>query len=246
MRRELDTEHALYLGQLIANGVTMRTPIEVTDCDGILNVVVDGRHRKEGYELAGMNEIDVRVLEFESEVEMIGYAYRANAGGSLPPTPEDTEHTVMLLIDKGESIKRISELLSLPPGMTRIYVKSVKSKSARKQLMKAASAVTDGGLTIAQAAEKHGVDPETLKDHLSGKRRKHKQGVADVQRQLTTAYKSMGSKNAALIRSLLEKLDDGDVTRRQVADIFAHINELQKSASRALEGWRSRFEVKKA
>jgi len=246
VRQELNENHAIYLGQLIENGVPMRDPIEVTDRDGVLNIVVEGRHRKEGYELARVEEVDVRVLECESEAEMIGYAYRANTGGSLPPTPQDTEHTVMLLIDNGETIKHIGELLGLPASMTRIYVKAVKAKIARQQIMKATSAITEGGLTVPQAAEKHNVDPDTLKAHLSGKRKKHKQGIADIQRNLTTAYKSQGSSNAALIRSLLEKLEDGDVTRKQVTEIFDHIAGLQKGAIRSFEGWRKRFEAKKA
>ncbi|MBI2475016.1 hypothetical protein HYV69_01180 [Candidatus Uhrbacteria bacterium] len=246
VRKELNTEHALYLGQLIESGVKMKDMIDVTDRGGEQNVVVEGRHRKEGYELAHVEDIDVRVLEFESEAEMIGYAYRANTGGSLPPTPQDTEHTVMLLIDKGETIKHIGELLGLPASMARIYVKSVKSKIARQNLMKATAAVTEGGLTVQQAAEKHGADFEDLKTHLSGKRKQRKNGVADIQRSLTSAYKSMGSSNAAMIRSLLEKLEDGDVTRKQVTEIFNHLTALQKSALRSIEGWRKRFEAKKA
>lgn len=131
----------------------LRDPIEVTDRDGVMNVVVEGRHRKEAYELNNVAEIKVKVLEFDDEAEMIAYAYKANTGGSLPPTPQDTEHTIMLLLEHGETMKRIGELLGLPAGMARKYISSVKSKISRQKLMKAAAAITDGGLTVAKAAE---------------------------------------------------------------------------------------------
>lgn len=141
----------------------LRDPIEVTDRDGVMNVVVEGRHRKEAYELNNVAEIKVKVLEFDDEAEMIAYAYKANTGGSLPPTPQDTEHTIMLLLEHGETMKRIGELLGLPAGMARKYISSVKSKTSRQKLMKAAAAVTDGGLTVAKAAEQYEVDADALR-----------------------------------------------------------------------------------
>ena len=244
VRKELDVEHALYLAELIENGTPMRDLIEVTDTAGHTNIIVDGRHRKDAYELAKIKEIEVKVLAFESEIEMIGYAYRANSGGSLPPPRHDTEHTVMLFIDRKESLKNIAQLLGLPIGMTRSYVAAIKAKETRQKIAKAISAVTDGGLTVAKAAENYGVDADSIKDHISGKRKGHKNGIDDIQRGLTTDYKSLGSKNAALLRSILDKFEDGDVTRKQVLAILDHLVDLQKGAARSLKSWRDRFEAK--
>jgi hypothetical protein len=243
VRKALNQDHALYLADLIENGVQLRDLIEVTDRDGVMNIVVEGRHRKEAYELNNVAEVKVKVLEFDDEAEMIAYAYKANTGGSLPPTLQDTEHTIMMLLERGEAMKRIGELLGLPAGMARKYINSVKSKTSRQKLMKAASAITDGGLTVAKAAEQYEVDADALKQVLSGHKRKHKMGVAEVQRGLTKTYKSLSSKNAALIRSLLEKYEDGDVTERQVREIFAHIEQLQKRSTRAVSDWKKRFDA---
>lgn len=243
VRKELDQTRAIYLGELIDNGVEMSDPIEVTDLNGLMNIVVDGRHRKEGYELANVSEIKVNVLEFENETEMIAYAYRANAGGSLPPTPQDTEHTILLLLERGEAMKRISEMLSLPTGMARRYIAEVKSKAARAKLQRAVAAVTDGGLTVAKAAEQYDVDHGKLKEALSGRKREIKWGIAEVQRNLTKSYRSAAQKNAALVRSLLEKYEDGAVTSRQIRDIFRHIEQLQKRANRSILDWEKRFDA---
>jgi ParB-like chromosome segregation protein Spo0J len=237
VRQALNQDHALFLAELIENGVEL-PPIRITSgC-----VVIDGRHRIEAHELNDRVEIKAEIVDVKTENEMIAEAYKANVGGSLPPTPQDTEHTIMLLLERGEAMKRIGEMLGLPAGMARKYINSVKSKTSRQKLMKAASAITDGGLTVAKAAEQYEVKLEKLKEILSGHKRKNKQGISEIQRGLTKTHKSLSQKNAALIRSLLDKYEDGDVTERQVREIFSHIDQLQKRAARAISDWKKRFD----
>src|SRR6185295_7795657 len=90
------------------------------------NIVVDGRHRIEAHELNNLADIRCEVIEAGDETALIVMAYKENVGGSLPPTPDDTEHTVMLLLEHGEAMKDIATLLRLPPGMARKYVTQVK------------------------------------------------------------------------------------------------------------------------
>ena len=178
---------------------------------------------------------------------MIAYAYKANTGGSNPPTAADTEHTVMLLLERGEAKRRIGELLGLPAGLASKYINEVKSKAARAKLLRAEAAVVDGGLTAPKAAEQYNVDVEKLKEELSGKKRKQKQnGIEDSQRKLTQLFKSMGQKNAAMLRQILVMFEDADVTERQVAKVFDHLESLQKQAARAVADWKKRFEVLKS
>ena len=246
IRQALDQNRALYLGELIAAGVPMKDPIEVTDRGG-MNNIVDGRHRKEGYELADVAEIDVRVLEFDDDAEMIAYAYRANVGGSLPPSPADTEHTVSLLIAQGKSHKYIAESLgNLPISLVRQYVNQVKSKITRQKLQQAVTAVTENGLTVPKAAEQFGVDPDKLKEVMGGKRKKQKEGIADLQRAITRTYKSLTSTNAALLRKVFEKLEDADMTAKQAEAIFEHLERLQASSQRAIAEWKQRFKANSA
>jgi len=239
VRQQLDADHVVYLAQLIEAGVNMRDPIEVTaDLS-----VVDGRQRREAYDLAGVTSVTVRVIEFESEAELISYAYRSNVGGSLPPTPADTEHTVMLLLDRGEPKRRIGELLGLPTSLARKYIAGVEAKRARALLQEAVSAVAEGGLTVAKAAERFGVDLDQLKEKLSGQRPNGRENLAEVQRKLSNRFRSGGQKNAALLRSLLEGFGDGDVTEKQAKDIFRHLERLQLRSIKAVADWRSRFEA---
>ncbi|MDP3985186.1 MAG: hypothetical protein Q8P82_00320, partial [bacterium] len=181
VRKALDEGHAMALAELIETGVEMSDRIEITDM-GIPNSIVNGRHRKEAYELAKVKEVTVDVLSFESQTELLAYAYRANTGGSLPPTREDTELVVMTLVDSGEKPKRIGELLGLPPSLIRRYTADLQTKRARTKLAQAAAAVTDGGLTVAKAADQFEVDLEQLKELLSGRRKKQRRnGIGDLQ-----------------------------------------------------------------
>lgn len=237
VREALNQDHALFLAELVEHGVQL-PPIKITS-EG---AVIDGRHRIEAYELNNRTKIECEVVKVATETELIAMAYKANIGGSLPPTAQDTEHTIMLLLDRGETMKRIGELLGLPAGMARKYINSVRSKISRQKLMKAASAITNGGLTVAQAAEQYGVEPEKLKEILLGHKRKHQHGVSEIQRDITKTHKSLSQRNAALIRGLLDKYEDGDVTERQVREIFAHIEQLQKRANRSVRDWKKRFD----
>lgn len=243
VRKELDIERVCFLAELIENGVLMRDNIKATrDL-----VIVDGRHRWEAYDLNKITEVNVDIVDVVDEVTLIAEAYKANIGGSKPPTAEDTNHTIELLIERKQSIKGIAELMALPPSMARKYVNEVKSRLNRAKMMAALKAVTHGGLTVNQASVQYGVDVEKLKESLSGTRKKNKEsahGVEELHRNLTKHYKSISSTNAATLRKLLEQYEDGDVTPEQVKEIIKHLEQLQKKTSRALADWKQRFEVK--
>ena len=241
VRIGLNQDHALQLADLVENGVEL-SPIKITK-DG---VVVDGRHRIEAHELCQKTEIEAEIVEVVGgEAGLLAAGFKYNFGGSLPPTTADTEHTIQLLLDCGASKKAVADMLGLPVSLTRKYIAQIESKIKRQKLQRAVTAVTEGGLTAAQAAEKHGVEPESLKETLSGHRKKAKrEGIEEIQRSLTTTHKSLSQKNAALIRDLLIKFEDGDVTAKQVREVLVHIEGLQKRSASSVADWRKRFEAK--
>ena len=244
VRHQLNTDRAIALAELLESGVQFKDLIEVTDFNEVANTIIDGRHRAEAYDLNGVTEVKVRVLEFDSEVEMIGYAFRANAGGSLPPTQQDTEHTIMLLHERKQNPKQIGDLIGFPASLVRKYVEMVQSKVARQKMMDAVASITEGGLTVAKAVEKHGVDAEKLRAVLTGQRKKLKKGgVAEVQRNLTKAFRSQSQKNAALMRRLQDWREDGEITQQNVRKIFAQIENHQRQVAKTTAEWRARFEA---
>lgn len=245
VRKSLNQDWAIDLALLLENGVKL-PPIKIAENSFFPDVhkkwiVVDGRHRIEAYEINDQKDIDCEIVSIKDEKELIALAYRANLGGSLPPRREDTEHTIRLLIERGESVKNLADILGLPAGVARKYLNEVRSKDKRAKELRAVSGVTEGGLSVPKSAEQHGVDEERLREILGGRGRKHKKGIEEMQRSLTLLYKSIGLKNAAFMRKLLEKYEDGDVTMRQVKEIFDHVENLQKRSARSLADWRKRF-----
>ncbi len=204
--------------------------------------IIDGRHRKEAYEICGIQDVKVEVYDITEQAELIAAAYKANDGGSLPPSSADTEHTIMLLLKNNITKKRIGEMLGLPPAIARTYVNSVQSKLNRLAVRNAAEAVAEGKMSVPAAAEHFGVEIDTLKDHIKGvKGPRSKKGVQELQVQVTTTHRSLSSKNAALMRSVMAKYQDGDMSRKQVLAIIEHIENLQKKGNRSIADWKARF-----
>lgn len=242
VRTQLNPDHVLYLAGLIENGVKL-PPIKITR-EG---VIIDGRHRFDAYNYITKPpaELECEVVEVEDEADMISKAYLANVGGSLPPTTNDTEHTIKLLLERNEPQKNIAALLGLPLSLAKKYVQNVSSKISRQKMQHAMAAVGEENMTIAQAAEKFGVDFEKLKNVVTGRRRKSKKGLADLQSEVTRIFKSKNSKTAAILKKLSEMFEDGDVTPKDVDEILEHIQNLNGRAGRIVEDWKNRFQLLK-
>lgn len=239
VRTVLNQDHALMLGELLEAG-TVLTPISIT-AD---MVVIDGRHRIEAHELNGLKEIQAVVVSVENDVELISKAFQANMGGALPPTRADIEHTIIMLLDRNVAQKSIADLLKLPPSVAKKYIKDVISKNNRIKMANAVSAVTAGGLNVAEAAEKYGIKPEKLSEQLNGKAKVPQLGIAELKRALTSQNKSNSLRNANLIKSAMDKYEDGDISEIQMRVLFTHLEHLQGKANRSLADWKARFEAK--
>ncbi len=240
VRQTLNHDHVLALAELIEGGIAMKDPIEILED----RTIVDGRHRKQGYELNDWTEVVCRVLHFNSDAEMIAYAYKQNTGGSLPPSRTDTEHTVRLLLDRKMAKKNIGSALGLPPEVAVKYVNIVQSKIARQKLQQAASAVIDGGLTTPKAAELHDVDVDQLRQMLSGSKKKSKKGLPQKQQQLSTAYRALASTQGKIMKWLLEQIDEGDVLATQAHDFIESVGKTQSRLAKSLDNWKQRLDGK--
>lgn len=240
VRQKLDEDRVMLFMELIASKSQLPL-IEVTEDFN----TVDGRHRLEAYVLSDITHVRVQVLRFDSEAEMIGYAFRKNTGGAKPPTTDDIEHTTKLLLERGCKDRTIAEELNLPLVMIKKYIQTVKDRLSRAKMQRAVSAVTEGGLTVQKAADQYDVDVESLKVSLSGKRRKQKtNGVTELQRAITQNSKSFSQIKASAMKKLIDQYDDGDVTERQIREIIEHLKEIDNRATRNLRQWEQRFEAK--
>lgn len=243
VREGLDQEHVLYLAELISNKVPMRELIEVVENKDSTFMLVEGRHRKEAYELNDYKTLEVKVLEFDDYAEMVGYAYRANTGGNKPPTPADTEHTILTLINKGVAKKRIPELIGLPDKMVSNYIDKVVSKLNRQKVQRAIDAFSEGKVTMTQAAEAEGVALEKVKEAITRHRRKDRNGIPEIKQRLTDRQKSSTATIRSTFQMMIKDLKEGDINRKQIESIFEQVREHHKQTDRTINNWWARFEA---
>jgi predicted transcriptional regulator len=240
VREKLDDDRVQFFLDLFVAG----EPIEMIEVNKDREII-DGRHRHMMYQLADVVEIEVLERDITDPEELIATAYQANMGGSLPPTRQDTEHTIGLLVERNATVKRISEILALPPSMVRTYVKEVKAKIERRAIQNALHDITVNGLTVQAAADKNCVGVDKVKNAIAPKKKKERKQVAgEIKRRLTTLHRSSNLKEANIYKKMAEGLEDGDVTLAQVNEVLGHIGQLQRRAAKTHEDWSKRFNAR--
>lgn len=239
VRTGLDDDRVLQLAALYEVGEDM-DPIVITREH---HELVDGRHRIAALELLDRQEVECELIEDASQEELIGKAFNANSGGALPPTTADIEHTVRLLLDRKAAVSRIIELLPFPPSLTRKYVKGVQDKLRRTQLNRAVVAVADGEMTAGEAAEQYRVDEGKLRAQIRGTKKKSKAGAAELNGHLTTIFRSHSQKLSKMMRGVVEKVGDGEMTAAQAKIVANHASKLVGQMTKSFNGWVKRLEV---
>jgi hypothetical protein len=243
VRTALNSDWAYQLAELIESGVEP-DPIYITR-DG---KVIDGRHRLQAHSAANRTEIRCKIVEADNDIELIAFALKCNMGGSMPPSKADFEHVIRELLNRGTPKKQLADTLPmLPNSLVRKYLKEVESRMNRAQLAKAATAVAEGGLNVPTASIQYNVDEKDLKAILSStSKRKSKNGIEELERAFSNRFRSNGTRTAASLRKILDMYQDGDVTHKQVLKMFNHLEHLIKRETRAIAGWRKRFDALEA
>jgi transposase-like protein len=238
VRQLLNENHAIMLGCLLEDGVELPPILITPDYQ-----VIDGRHRISAHDMIGRTEIRAQIIDDTNKVNLIAMAYNANTGGALPPTKEDTEHTIRLLLGQNVSEKKIKEMLEVPNSLSRKWIDNVKSKINRKKLMTALDAISEGGLTAKQAADKYGIPPNKLKEALSGRRKKkyEEDAVSAMKKELSKRFSSFNQQTAHMLGKLLKLVEDADVTPKQANDIINDLEKKQANSARNVAKWKKRF-----
>ena len=242
VRESLNHDHVINLGELIEAGVTL-PPIKLTSDFRL----IDGRHRKEAYQILGKVEIDAEIIKVSSEAELISLAYKANTGGALIPTRGDTEHTVTLLIGLNQTARAIADALGLPVELTRKYITSVKLKMRRKSLQAAADDVQENDMRVSEAAKKHNVKEDELRELISGKKKKrsNENPSIAIKEELIFRSRSFGQRNRTSFKKLFDAFEDGDISEAEVDQVLDKFEKSLKQSTRTLKDWRARFDQKR-
>jgi ParB-like chromosome segregation protein Spo0J len=239
VRARLDDDRILFFAGLYESGAEVE-PIQCTDEGHI----VDGRHRREGAILAEMKTVNTVIVKDKDPVRLIGLAFRANAGGALPPTREDIEHTISRLLEYKVSHQNIAEVLGLPPSIVRKLITNIRSGAAHAKLRRAAHAVLEEGKTVTKAAEEFDVDVDVLRERMGGRARKRgKASVQELKTRLSRSQLGVSKSNGELIKRLIEEFQDGEKPEAAVLEIIEHLIHLNAQVAGRLQDWLQRFNV---
>lgn len=243
VRLKRNEDRVEQLADLIKNG-TILDPIVVTEKT---KQIVDGRHRLAAYERLEIKRIDCKLVPEMSETQLIAAAFEANCGGSLPPTNDDINHVIGLMLDKGVPITQICKTLPFPPGLVRTHVKNVSSAKNKQKLRFAVNDVADNDISIPAAAKKFGVDEKALRNEVRGKKPKGPTGTAgEMTGHLTSIGRSTSQKIAKVMMKLQELIETGEISKSQAETVIAELKKQAKNDVRKAADWEKRLRAKMA
>ncbi|MCL4404176.1 hypothetical protein M1432_02440 [Patescibacteria group bacterium] len=245
VRVELDEERVLFFMELFQNKAAV-DPLLLTESKKL----VDGRHRKAALIRLGRDGYDCNIIADEEAAKLILRAFKANFGGPKPPTSEDLDHTIELLLKEGMSRRSVlhdmSAKLSMPKELIRRHLDDVQSKMAKKKLTDAAAAVTDGNISVKEAAEKFGVAANSIRSRLRANAQKKDQvtegEINTLKGNMTKGFHSLAMKNSHAIKKAIKAYKDGIVSKSEVEQMIAHSEHLIHSLEHSVAEWKKRFQ----
>jgi hypothetical protein len=245
VRRETNADRVLYFMELFESDAAV-PPIKVVR--GSM-AVYDGRHRLEALEHLERKHAVCELVEPGELSDMLIGAFGENFGGALPPTRADTVFVMMQLIEAGTPNARIKSYFSpdyFRPSHADKLLKDAHSRVSEAKMKRAVNAVVHTDATAPQAAEEHGVKLEDLKAKLSGTKRKGRgTDIGEIKSEISNRNKGNGNRTAAILRDLLDKFQDGEISEKKVSEVIDHIERLYKQASARVKTWRERLEAMK-
>lgn len=203
--------------------------------------IIDGRHTLEAHIDLGEKEVGVQVVEFDTLADAISKAYELNVGGSKPPTEDERLLVVGQLLDLGLSVPKIAEQMHISTKHARLDVDSVRERRAaatRRQI----DNDFDEGRPVADIAAKHGLPEEKVREILTGRARKtkRKKQVGDMERSLSNKYRGITQTNTALFKKLLEKVEDREMSLKDVLKVLNRMKKLYARGLRNIEDYETR------
>jgi hypothetical protein len=132
--------------------------------------LIDGRHRVEALRRLGRVHVKAFIAKTRNKIENIMESVRANAGGALPPTQQDFEHAIELLINQGMKKHEVVDQFPLPKKVTDKYYTAVMNKIYKRKVGRAIEEIIKGEMTVLAAAEKYKVKPEDLRDMIANRK----------------------------------------------------------------------------
>ena len=245
VRRVLNEDRVLQLMELYRSNDCDIPPIEVVR-DTL--EIQDGRHRREALLRLGRKNILCKLVKPVEKPEFLMRAFAANVGGPFAPTRGDIIFVMKQLFGDGLREARIREMFAphFPPSVTRAYLTDARSELYQQSLRNAVSAVTSENMTVAQAAEKFGLDLEKLQDEIGGRKRKgRKINATAIKANISNLARSTSTRNVSSFRDLLRRYEDSEVSHAIVLEVLLHAKRLHIDGAKRIDSWLERLEALK-
>lgn len=253
VRVHLNQDHVLHLAGLIENGVELPALLVADDGGTYENGLVDGRHRKAAYQFLNIKEAECELRKFGSLSEMILTALQMNVGGALPPGASDISHTMELLLAADMSRKDIiahtSKMAGFPEKLVQKHLDEVQSRMAKVRLNAAVKSVTINGMTVHEAAAKHGVKLIALQKHLQPTEEEENKGATNIPQLKAWLGRRFGSHNMSIaqgLSKLTHDLKDGITKPEEAAEVLEHLEKLAERQSQFFSNWMTRLGASKS
>ena len=216
-------------------------PLEITPN----NELIEGRHRLQAHTRIGTKKVECVVVNKKDRSDLILHALKANLGGPLPPTPQDLEHTIILLFDQKLSrpqvLKRLLELTSYPQKFLVRLLDNAQAEVTRRRVKKAIAAVAQGNMTVTEAAKKFEVSAGRVRTALGGSRKRDEQGIPQINSGISSRFQAHNITTNADIRSAIKRHEEGEFAEADVLAIFKHLSRLIEREKLSCEEKRKRF-----
>ena len=243
VRKELNEDRIYYWAEKFENDPDSVEPIEIAQD----KTTTDGRHRLAAADLVGRTTIKSIIVPVKNKAEQLARAFLANVtDGPLPPSKADIVMTIKQMIDQKMSQKDISAVISksYPLASVKKFYDEARHGIYRDKLSAAKRDVHESICTPVQAAEKYGVELDTLKKELGGKKTKGKVNAAELKKLLSTQFRSQGQKMSKILRNAQDTYDSGDMTKPQMVEVFDYFADYLKRQQKNLNDQRARFNTK--
>lgn len=207
--------------------------------------IIEGRHRKQAMENLNMSHALCIFEEVENKEEIYLRGLECNSGGAKPSTEEDISHVIGKLIRSGMSrsavVKNIGERTNIPYRYVEMLYVGQSNKILKQKLSDAARSVLADGLTVPEAAKKHGITEKQLQTRMGLKSTASEKSINNIKSIISSRYQSLGITISHEVNDALKRYDNGDVDQFFIENILDKIDFLVRKMVNAQKERRSRF-----
>ena len=248
VRVALDDDRVLqFVGMYQANFDI--SPISVIELADGKYAYVDGRTRGAALAMMGRKTAEAIVMSQLTTGELYAEALRSNWGGAKPPSRADITHTIIRMLEAGETPTNIRDKLEfLPRGAINAYIATAQSMLTKRKIAVALDAVSEGKVTLTDAARESKIDLTSLRVAIKGKNKGFRsrseqaerahQLQLDIMHRLQSANLSIGLK----VSDMLQDVEHGDMSPALAEIVIkSWFNHLRKATLRATD-WKQRLD----